>query len=504
MLKKKNRRPTLGPVLTIILMIVIVIICSFIFSKAGITTTKTELVNNELSTTSVSVNNLVSLEGISYMFSSIIDNFKNFSVIYVLIIALLGIGIADDSGLFRRFLKGMRKFKLSFIIMLTLIIGCLASSIGLYSYAILLPLTGYIYKNLNKNPLTGIMTMFFALTIGQATGILPTYMDSLLGNITQNVAVTTVDKAYAFNPYSTIYIVVASLGLFIFLGQLIIEKYLIPKLPKLKAEEEIEELELPNNGLRYSNIAFLIILILVGYAIIPGLPLSGILLGEGMTYAERLLGPTSPFGQSYVFIFSITLAICGMIYGFKSGKFKNLDDFTRGFSKSFSGMALIFVIMFFLSQLIALFKWTNLDILISSAFVNWISSFQMTGMGLILIYFIIIVIISVLIPDTLTKWQIIAPIAVPLLMRANMSASYAQFIFNAADGIGKSISIIFPYSAILFGLLYKYTDSGNFGFFKLYKMLSPLIILFTIVWIIIIITWYVVGIPMGIGVLPSL
>ena len=89
-------------------------------------------------------------------------------------------------------------------------------------------------------------------------------------------------------------------------------------------------------------------------------------------------------------------------------------------------------------------------------------------------------------------------------MRANMTASFAQYIFEAADGIGKSISIFFPYTAILFGLIYKYTDTGSFGFFRLYKMLSPVTILFTIFWIVIIITWYVVGIPIGIGVLPSL
>ena len=116
----------------------------------------------------------------------------------------------------------------------------------------------------------------------------------------------------------------------------------------------------------------------------------------------------------------------------------------------------------------------------------------------------IILLISILLPDSMSKWKIIAPIIIPLLMRANMSASFAQFIFTVSDGLGKSLSILFPYTAILFGLIYKYTDSGDFGFIKVYKLISPLIILFTIVWIVIIITWYVVGIPIGIGVLPSL
>ena len=490
MARKREKNLTLGPVLTVVAMIFIVIICSFIFSKLGIVTTKSELLNGEISTSNISVNNLLTKEGIKYIFSSIINNFKNFSVIYVMIIALLGIGIADDSGLFRRLFKKFRKFKLSFIIILTMIVGCLVGGLGVYSYAILLPLTGHIYKNMNKNPLVGILTMFFSLTIGQATGLLPTFLEQTLGSLTETAAVTTVDKSFTYRSSSTIYIV--------------IEKYLIPKLPKLKTDEEIEELEVANHGLRYATIAFITMFVLTLYSVLPGLPFSGLLLGEGTTYLERLLGSTSPFAESSVFIFSMTLAVAGMLYGFKSGKFKNLDDFTRGFSKSFSGMSLVFVLMFFISQLIALFKWSNLDIFLSSLFINWLSSLQITGMALILFYFVIIVFVSLLIPDSVTKWQIIAPIAVPLMMRANITANYAQFIFTVADGIGKSISMLFPYVAILFGLIYKYTDSGNFGFFKLYKMLSPLIILFTIVWIIIIITWYVVGIPIGVGVLPSL
>ena len=108
--------------------------------------------------------------------------------------------------------------------------------------------------------------------------------------------------------------------------------------------------------------------------------------------------------------------------------------------------------MFFISQLISLFKWSNLDVFLSSLLINWLKSLEITGMFLIIFYFIIILLVSLLIPDSIMKWQIIAPVAVPLLMRANITANYTQFIFIVADGIGKSISVLFPYAAILFGL----------------------------------------------------
>ena len=160
---------------------------------------------------------------------------------------------------------------------------------------------------MNKNPLVGVITMFIALSMGQATGILPTYLDEALGKTTELAAKITVDQSYKFSSSSMIYIVISSLVAFIIIGVFIVQKYLIPKLPKLKAEEEIEELEMTNNGLKYSLIAIFVMLFLVLYAVIPGLPLSGSLLGEGNSYLEKLLADGTPFKESYVFSYINTL-----------------------------------------------------------------------------------------------------------------------------------------------------------------------------------------------------
>ena len=504
MVRKKDNHLSIGPILTLIVAIFIVIIISFVLSKFGLTTNKSEIINGEISTTSIGVNNLFSSEGIRYFFSSIISNFKEMNIIYVFIVAMIGIGFADSSGLFKGLFKGAKKFKLSFIVVLTLMLGCLIGSFGGTSYAVLLPLTAYIYKNLGRNPIIGIVTMFLALTMGQATSLFPTFLNQELGSLTETSAMLSVDANYVFKSSSMIYILISSLILFVFLGNIIISKYLIPKVPKTKAEEEIEELEVEHDGLKKSLIALLFMILLFVYSIIPGLPLSGVLLGDGSSYLEMLFGSNAPFKEAYVFIFSLILIIMGSIYGMESKKIKNFDDFTRTFSTSFSGMSLVFIIMFLMSELIAVVKWTNLDVFLTSALVNWLSTLEITGLGLLIIYFLVAILISAIMPDSMAKWVIIAPIVVPLLMRANMSASFAQFIFTVCDGIGKSMSMLFPYTAILFGLIYKYTDNGNYGFIQVYKILSPLIILFTIVWIVIIITWYIVGIPIGIGVLPSL
>ena len=504
MARRKTKNFALGPIATLIIMIFVVAIISFIFSKLGVTTNKSEIVNGEISTVNIGVNNILSKEGIKYFFSSILSGFKNLDAIYIFIVAMIGIGFADASGLFKKALKNFKKFKLSFVIVLTLIGGCLLGGLGLNSYAFLLPLAGYVYKNLNKNPIVGVMTMFIGLTMGQATGIIPTYLQQNLGLLTESSAVISVDANYIYKNSSLIYILISSLVIFVSIGNVIIDKYLVPKIPKLKSEEEIEELEVEHNGLKKSTIAFVIMMVIFAYFIIPGLPFSGGLLGEGKTYLERLLGETAPFREAYIFAFSLMLVVCGTIFARSAKKIKTFDDFTRNFSNVLSGTSLVFVFAFFMSQLISLVEWSNINVFITSLLVNWISALEITGLGLIFIYFIVIIIVSTIMPDSKAKWAIIAPIAVPLLMRANISASFTQFIFTAADGIGKGLSILFPYTAIFFGLVYNYTENGNFGFIKVYKLLSPLLILFTILWLVIIITWYVVGIPTGVGVLPSL
>ena len=504
MTRRKNKNFALGPIMTLLVTAIIVIILSFVLSKLGLTTNKSEIINGEISTVNIGVNNILSKEGIKYFFSSIIANFKNLDAIYTFIIAMIGIGFADASGLLKKAFKKYRKFKLSFIIVLTLTAGCLLGALGVNSYAFLLPLAGYAYKNLNKNPIVGIMAIFIGLTMGQATGIISTYLQQSLGVMTESSAILSVDANYIYKNSSLTYILISSLIIFVFIGNVIIDKYLVPKVPKVKLDEEIEELEVEHKGLMKSTIAFLIMLVILAYSIIPGLPLSGWLLGDGKNYLERLLGISAPFREAHIFIFSLMFIICGTVFGINAKRIKNFDDFTRNFSSILSGTSLVFVFAFFMSQLISLVEWSNLNVFLVSALVNWISTLEITGLGLIFIYFVTMIIVSIIMPDTQAKWAIISPIAVPLLMRANISADFTQFIFTAADGIGKGISILFSYTAIFFGLIYKYTENGDFGFIKVYKMLSPLIILFTILWLVIIITWYIVGIPTGIGVLPSL
>ena len=185
---------------------------------------------------------------------------------------------------------------------------------------------------------------------------------------------------------------------------------------------------------------------------------------------------------------------------------KSTEDCGLGLSKEFKNVGYLFVLLFFVSNMLAILNWTNLGSVITTRLVDFISTLQISGMPLILAVFIIIIIASILIPGNIEKWTLLSPIVIPLFMRANITPDFTQFLFKAADGIGKSISLFFVYFIIMVGFLQKYNAERKeeITLFGTLKLLFPSILLFTIVWILIIIGWYLVGLPLGMNTMPTL
>ena len=205
-------------------------------------------------------------------------------------------------------------------------------------------------------------------------------------------------------------------------------------------------------------------------------------------------------------MFLIILMICSFIYGFISKNIKNTNDFSVGLSKEFDNLGYIFVLMFFVSLLASILSFTNLGEVIGSWLISFMDNLEFTGLPLILIMFFIIVLMSILIPDAVTKWTIASPIIVPLFMKANITPDFTQFIFKAADSVGKGITPFFIYFIVMLALLEKYNskESVKITVFGTMKMLLPTILLCMVVWVLILIAWFIIGIPIGPGTFATM
>lgn len=505
MKKIKRKKKMLGPVLAIILLTFIIIVTSAFFSLLQIDAEQTSIVKGSLETSVVSVNNILTKDGIKYILSNIIANLQLFEPLVLLIISLITVSIGEASGIFKAIFKPLSKINPKFLTFIILLIGIGSSFFGEYSYIFLLPIVAILYQTLGKKPLLGILTVFIGITIGYGTGFIYNNEEIVLSALTTQAATISVDKDFTYALNSNAYIMFASTMILAFGGIFIIHNFLDKKVPKSVIEEE-DDLIISKKALYYSNFTFAFLGIIILYMIIPGLPGSGILLGDGKSYVEQLLGPSSPFYQGFTFILLGLTMICGFIYGFMSGNIKSSSEYSVGLSKNFENLGYLFVLLFFVSQMLGILEWTNLGRVITCQLTTLISVLPFTGLPLLIAFLIAVIFMSILIPTATTKWEIISPIMVPLLMRSNIAPNFTQFVFRVGDGIGKSITPFFAYYIIMLAFLEKYNTKENVKItvFGTLRLIFPTILLFAGLWFLIILSWYIIGLPLGPGIYSTL
>ena len=501
----KKNKILLGPVITIIIMIFIILGVSAVASFFNISGEITKISNNTLETEDVIVKSLFSTEGFKYLFSSPVETLKTFQPLILLIISLMAISIGKASGLLKAVFTKFRRLKPAVVTFITLFVGIISSFFGEYSYIILLPLTAVAYQYLGRNSVLGILTVFIGITLGYGAGLVFNFDDYQLGLLTKEAATINVDKDYIFNAWSNSFIMFASTIILTIVGTIIIESFLKPKVKDSIVEED--ELVVSKKALTISNIALVILIVFFIYMIIPGLPGSGLLLDQKQTdYVAQLLSGTAPFSEAFGFMFLIIMMICSGIYGHFSKNIKNTNEFSVGLSKEFNNLGYLFVLMFFASLLISILDWTNLGNVIAAWLISFMSTLEFTGIPLIITMMLVIIAISFLIPDSITKWQIASPVLVPLFMKANMTPDFTQIAFKAADSIGKGLTPFFIYFVIMLAFVEKYNnrETNKITVFGTLKLLMPTILLFAVTWILIIIGWFIIGIPIGPNTYPTM
>jgi len=490
--KNKKKLQTMGPVVEIILLILIVSILSFIFHLFKANGYKTE--GGTFETTLVVVNNIFSSKGIKHILDSTLTNFQLLEPLVLVILSLIATSILEASGLLKQLFLPLKKIKPIYVTVMVMFVGIISTIIGDYSYALLLPITGILYKYIGRSSSLGVLTMFIAITIGYGTGLIYNYQAYQLGDITE-LAASSITAKYNYELLSNIFLLIISTIILTIVGSMVLEKFS----KKFRRNEETDNLNISKKAAKVTLITFVIMVAALIYCVVPGLPKSGLLLDKTEpTYIGKLFGADSPLSQGFMVLLVAVLMICGFVYGKVSKNIKNSSDYSRALTKTFENTGTVFVLLFFTSILYEVIDWSNLATVISTNIVDFVGSTQLSGLILLLIAFISIVLISIFIPGTLAKWELIAPIYVPLLMRANISPAFTQTLFLAADSIGKLFSPIYIYLIVAIGFMHKYEKDSDASIISVMKKIMPVILVLSLVWIVIIFGWYLVGAPIGI------
>jgi len=489
----KRKKRSMGPVVEIILIAVIVSVVCLLFNLIGASGYKTE--GGTFETTLVVVKNFFSTAGIKHILNNSLVNFQTLEPLVLVILSLIAVSILEASGLLKQIFLPLKKLKPKYVTMMVMFVGIISTIIGDYSYALLLPLSGILYKYIGRSSSLGVLAMFIAITIGYGTGIIYNYQMYELGNITE-LATQSIMDGYNYELLSNIFLLVVSTGILTIAGTIVLERFS----KKYSRNEETDNLNISKKASRATLIAFIIMALVFIYCLIPGLPKSGLLLDKTEpTYIGKLFGGTSPLNQGFMFLIIGILMVCGFIYGTVSRNIKNSGDYSKALTKTFEGTGYVFVLLFFVSILYEIIDWTNFSTVISTNIIDFIGSTNISGLMLVIIAFLSIVLISIFIPGAVAKWNLIAPIYVPLLMRANISPAFTQTIFLAADSVGKLFSPIYVYLIITIGFMYKYDRDSNMSIIGTMKKIIPVILILSVVWLVIIVGWYLIGLPIGIN-----
>ena len=494
----RNKR-TVGPIVIMILISLGIMICSFVFNKIGLQAVLTEVGTSE--TTIVTVNNIFSREGIQYIFGDAVKNFRNAEPLIYIAISLIAISILEASGLLKHLFGYFKRIKPAIITFIVLFLSIISTIALDYGYAVLIPLVAILYKYLNRDPKLGIITVFIGITAGYGAGFLYNYQDIALGALTEASSVNIMAD-YSFDRWSMAYITTVSAVILSIVGTISIERFLTRKTKRI----EEDELIISTKALQVTSVAFAIMLLMTIYSIIPGLPFSGFLLDPNASgYIDKLFAPTSPFRDGILVLFVVISLVCGYIYGKISRNIKNVREYNSSISLAFKGTGFIFAGLFFASIMLGILEWTNISTVLSLKIINLFTNVKMTGIFLIVLMFLVFIVITILNPSTIANWTLISPIFVPLAIRANIAPSFAQMIFKAADSVGKCFTPFYIYLIVMLGFLYKYdTDGEELELFGTMRKILPVVLWMAITWLIIIISWNLLGVSMGVDTYPTL
>lgn len=526
--KLKLKKFYLHPITALILATFLVVILSWFLSLFEMQATY-DVVNkttHTLESNIVVVQNMLSFDGMKFIISNAATNFISFTPLVTLLISLIGLSVAEATGFIeafsRKYIKKLSYTQMTFLVILLATISSLINEVG---YAILIPLVALIYATNGRNPLTGIVTAFCGVAFGYGVSVFVGSMEISLMSYTESAAYLVDELAHVSLTSNLIFILVATVVLTV-IGTIVIEKIISPNLGKYKIREDLsktEELRIidleeeeqqrierekrQKQGLRLSLITFCIIVLSFIYMIIPNLPNSGMLLDmKENTYLGQLFGPNSYFQDGFTYMVSLLFLFMGVFYGIGAKTIKSDKKLIEKMGESFSKSGSIIVLLFVTSQFIAIFKNTNMGTIVTAWFANLIGYLKFSGIPLIVVTLLLIALSNLFVTTPAAKWSIFAPVVVPMFMQSNISAQFAQIVMRAGDSMTNGITPLLGCFAIYIGYLniYNFDRSKPITIRRAINILMPYFGIVFATWLLLIIGWYIAGLPIGPGVYPTI
>ncbi len=446
----------------------------------------------------IHVVSLLNAEGLQLIVTSLVKNFVGFAPLGTVLVAMLGVAIAEHSGLLSAAMRGLVMGASSRMVTVTVVFaGIISNTASELGYVVLIPLAAMLFHSLGRHPLAGLAAAFAGVSGGYSANLLIGTVDPLLSGITETAA-QMIDPTYTVGPEVNWYFMFISTFFIAGMGAFVTEKIVEPKLGKYNVEDAAEDLTQDKMGeltavekkaLKLAGIAVLAVSALLAWTIVPA---DGVLRSATGTVAG------SPFLKSIVAFIFVFFAIPGFVYGKVVGTMKNDRDVIDAMSKSMSSMGMYIVLVFFAAQFVAFFKWTNFGQVFAVAGADFLQNIGLTGPMLFFAFILMCGFINLMIGSASAQWAVTAPIFIPMLMLVGYAPETIQAAYRIGDSTTNIITPMMSYFGLILAVATRYMK--NLGIGTLIATMLPYSLCFLVGWSLLFYVWvFLLGFPVGPG-----
>lgn len=485
--KAGNKLP--DPVVIFAVLCLMILLASAVAGMAGVSAV------NPATGETVTAANLLNKEGIARIISESLKNFAAFPPLGMVLVAMIGIGVAEKSGWFEALMKSAvetaPKYAIVPVIIFTGIMGNAAGDAG---PIVLPPIAAMVFMRLGYHPVAGLICAY-ASCVGAFAANLTIGMTDVLALAFTEPAAHLIDKNIELNVAMNYYFIAASTFLLLFVSWFVTLKITIPRMGKYTPDAGLDfsaaDANLTHKEKRALRFANLSALILMGILLALALP-EGALLRNAETGS---LINKSPLMDGIILIVTFLFFVPGLVYAVMTEQVKKSSDVARMMTESMAAMGSFIVIVFFAAQMLAFFNWSNLGVITAIKGAEALSG--QSGITLILGIIFMSMLVNMLIGSSSAKWAILAPIFIPMLMLLGYHPAFTQMLYRIGDSITNPITPMIPYMPLLLSFAQRYVK--NIGMGTLIAALMPYTIAFGIFWTLMIIAWFLIGWPLGPG-----
>ena len=441
----------------------------------------------------VTANNLLSGDGIRWIYTNMLNNFLRFPPLGYVLVVMIGIGLAEGTGLFSVMIRALvlgapPKFITAAIVLAGIISG-LAVEAG---YVILIPLGAMLFHGIGRHPMAGLAAAFCGVSGGFGANFVIGSIDPILAGISTSAAQLIIPDMVV-NPAVNYYFMIASSFVVLFVGVWVTEKIVEPRLGEYRGTTERLEIvqltDAENKGLRWAGISLVLFLVAFAFTVIPA---NGLLRNPETGSVLH-----SPFFDGIIIGILLMFFIPALVYGRIVGTIRNDKDLMKHIIKSMSGMGSYIVLVFFAAQFVYFFNQSNLGLIIAIKGAAGLRDIGFTGPVLIAAFVLLAAFINLFMGSASAKWAIIAPVFIPMLMLLDNAyhPGITQAAFRIGDSLTNLVTPMMSYFALIVTFAQKYDE--RYGIGTIISTMIPYTILLGIVWIAALMLWVWLGIPLG-------